>query len=70
MEVYTGRDLELLFADLPVKFITRTVIFGAYYNIIARFGGLGVVLRTGLQILERTPLRVLGLSHFWVVEKT
>jgi hypothetical protein len=23
-----------------------------------------------MQLLEKTPLRVFGLSHFWVVEKT
>lgn len=69
VEVYTRRDLEKKFAGLPVKFIKRTVIFGAYDNIIARFGTLGKVLRVSLQTLEKTPLRFFGLSHFWVVEK-
>ena len=69
VRVYSKRDLEKLFADLPVRFIERTIIFGAYDNIIARFGPLGEVLRAMLQWLERTPLRALGLSHFWVVEK-
>jgi SAM-dependent methyltransferase len=68
--VYTRRDLEHCFADLPVRYIKRTVIFGAYDNIIARFGAAGRMLRFFLQTLERTPLRALGLSHFWVVEKT
>jgi hypothetical protein len=26
-------------------------------------------LRGILQLLERTPLKIFGLSHFWVVEK-
>ena len=69
VEVYTRRDMENLFSGLPVKFITRTVIFGAYDNVIARFGRFGKMLRALLQFLERTPLRVFGLSHFWVVEK-
>jgi SAM-dependent methyltransferase len=69
VRVYTRRDLENLFAGLPVRFVQRTIIFGAYDNIIARFGPLGRVLRGLLQFLERTPLRILGLSHFWVVEK-
>ncbi len=69
VEVYTRRDLLRLFNDLPVRFITRTIIFGAYDNIIARFGSFGRVLRTMLQFLERTPLKVFGLSHYWVVEK-
>ena len=70
VEVYTRRDLERRFAELPVRFIERTVIFGAYDNMIARFGAAGRVLRFILQTLERTPLRALGLSHFWVIEKT
>ena len=69
VEVYTRRDMDKLFAGLPIEFITRTVIFGAYDNVIARFGRFGKVLRTLLQFLERTPLRVFGLSHFVVVEK-
>jgi SAM-dependent methyltransferase len=69
VRVYSKRDLEIVFDGLPVRFIERTVIFGAYDNIIARFGALGRFLRALLQWLEKTPLRGLGLSHFWVVEK-
>jgi SAM-dependent methyltransferase len=69
VRVYTRRDLEKLFAGLPVRFIERTVIFGAYDNLIARFGAAGKILRAILQFLEKTPLRGLGLSHFWVVER-
>ncbi len=69
VRVYSAGDLEALFADLPVTFVERTIIFGAYDNIIARFGVLGKVLRSLLQFLEKTPLKVFGLSHFWVVEK-
>ena len=70
VRVYSKRDLEQLFEGLPVRFIERTIIFGAYDNIIARFGPLGKFLRAILQWLEKTPLKILGLSHFWVVEKT
>ena len=69
VKVYSTRDLENLFTGLPVKFIERTVIFGAYDNLIARFGIFGKVLRGILQFLEKTPLKGFGLSHFWVVEK-
>ena len=69
VKVYTRRDVQKLFTGLPVKFITRTVIFGAYDNLILRFGPFGKLLRTLLQFLERTPFRVFGLSHYWVVEK-
>jgi len=69
VRVYSKRDLQKLFDGLPVKFIEQTIIFGAYDNLIARFGSFGKILRSVLQLLEKTPLKVLGLSHFWVVEK-
>ncbi len=69
VRVYSKRDLEKLFEGLPVKFIERTIIFGAYDNIIVRFGAMGKVLRAVLQFLEKTPLKFFGLSHFWVIEK-
>jgi SAM-dependent methyltransferase len=69
VRVYSGKDLEKLMAGLPLRVVERTVIFGAYDNIIARYGKLGGFLKSILQWLERTPLRGLGLSQFWVVEK-
>ena len=69
VEVYTRKDLERLFEGLPVKYVERRTIFGAYDNIIERKPRFGKVLRSALQALERTPLQRLGLSHFWVVEK-
>jgi SAM-dependent methyltransferase len=69
VRVYSSRDLKKLFDGLPVKFIERTIIFGAYDNLIVRFGALGKFLRASLQFLERTPLKFFGLSHFWVVER-
>jgi SAM-dependent methyltransferase len=70
VRVYSTKDLQKLFDGLPVKFVKRTIIFGAYDNIIARFGSLGKFIRSTLQFLEKTPLKIFGLSHFWVVEKT
>jgi len=69
VRVYSKRDMQNLFDGLPVKFIERALIFGAYDNIIARFSLLGKFLRAILQFTESTPLKGLGLSHFWVVEK-
>jgi SAM-dependent methyltransferase len=63
VRVYTKKDLQNL------KYIERTTIFGAYDNIIARFGPFGKILRALLQFMERTPLKVFGLSHFWVIER-
>jgi SAM-dependent methyltransferase len=69
VRVYSQRDLNKLFEGLSVKFVECTVIFGAYDNLIVRFGAMGKILRGALQFLEKTPLRGLGLSHFWVIEK-
>ena len=69
VRVYSKRDLEKLFAGLPICVLECSVIFGAYDNIISRFGMPGKVLRRFLQVLEKTPLKGLGLSHFGVVEK-
>jgi len=69
VRIYNSHDLKLLFDGLSVRFIQQTVIFGAYDNLIVRFGVAGRALRAVLQWAERTPLKMFGLSHFWVVEK-
>ncbi len=69
VRAYTPRQLERLFAGLPARRVSRTVLFGAYDNLIARWPRAGRILRRLLQALEQTPLRALGLSHMWVMEK-
>ena len=70
VRAYTRKDLESLFKNLPVRLINRQVIYGGYDNIISRFPRLGRWIRSILHRFEKTPLQNLGLSHFWVVEKT
>jgi SAM-dependent methyltransferase len=70
VRAYTRAGLERLVRGLPAQVVSRAVIFGAYDNIIARRPALGKALRGVLQWLESTPLRGLGLSHVWVIEKT
>ena len=70
VRAYTSKELSKLFIGQRVKVIQKTIIFGAYDNLITRLGWPGKALRTILQSLELTPLKLLGLSHFWVVEKT
>jgi SAM-dependent methyltransferase len=69
VRVYSAKELESLFSGLPVRFVQRRIIFGAYDNIIARRPKFGRVLRGILQELENSPAQIFGLSHFWVVEK-
>jgi SAM-dependent methyltransferase len=69
VRAYTTHDLELLFSRFHVTTLQQQIIFGAYDNIISRFPIPGRLLRALLQWLERTPLKVFGLSHFWVIKK-
>jgi SAM-dependent methyltransferase len=69
VRAYSAGDLSKLFSGLPVKIVTKTVIYGGYDNFIARLGGVGKAIRAVMQSLEHTPLRWFGLSHFWVIEK-
>lgn len=68
VRAYTPTELGRLFQGLPVRVLRQTVVFGGYDNLLARCPRLGRALRGFLQSLERTPLRNLGLSHWWVVE--
>jgi SAM-dependent methyltransferase len=69
VRAYTRADLERLVGGLPLRVVRRTIIFGGYDNLIARWPGPGRILRSVLHGLERTPLRALGLSHLWVLER-
>jgi hypothetical protein len=69
VRTYTGRGLRRLFAGLPVRLVSHRRIFGGYDNLVRRLGPLGRLIRAALHLAESTPLSVLGLSHFVVVEK-
>jgi SAM-dependent methyltransferase len=70
VRAYTRRDLGRLLADLPVQVAIHTQIYPGYDKIVHRRPGLGWVLRRMTYLLEHTPLRAFGLSHFLVVKKT
>ncbi len=69
VRAYTSGHLKKLTADLPVSVITHTQIYPGYDNIVARHPVLGHIFRRVTYTLERTPLRVFGLSHLLVIEK-
>jgi hypothetical protein len=52
-----------------VRIIHHTQIYPGYDNIVARAPALGRLMRSVTYALERTPLRVFGLSHLLVLEK-
>jgi len=70
VRAYRKRDLMRLLDGLPVQVVHHTRIMGAYDNLIARFGLAGKILRWFLQAAEKTPLRLFGLSHLLIIEKT
>jgi SAM-dependent methyltransferase len=69
VRTYTKGKLLRLFADLPVRIVHHTRIFGGYDNIENRYPKLGKAIKTTLYTAEKTPLSVLGISHLLVLEK-
>ncbi len=70
VRTYSARGIRRLFDKLPVKVVHHSRIFGGYDNIVARYPTLGKSIRNVLYTLEKTPFRILGLSHWIVLEKT
>ncbi|MFN8596246.1 MAG: class I SAM-dependent methyltransferase [Anaerolineae bacterium] len=70
VRAYTGRGIRRLFDDPHARIVTHTQIYPGYDNIVARRPALGKTLRAITYTFERTPLRLFGLSHFLVIEKT
>jgi SAM-dependent methyltransferase len=70
VRAYTRRDLRRLLDGLPVRIEAHTQIFPGYDKIVHRYPAVGSWLRRATYLMERTPLRILGLSHFLVVERT
>jgi len=69
VRAYTAGALRGLFTGLPVRELHYGRIFGGYDNIARRSPRLGGALRRALYAAEGTPLAVIGLSHFLVLEK-
>ncbi len=70
VRAYTVNDLRKLIAGLPVKIITHTQIYPGYDNIVARRPKVGHILKKISYTFEQTPMRLFGLSHLLIVEKT
>ena len=69
VRAYSIRGLRALFRRLPARLVHHTQIYPGYDNIVANRPGLGRWLRRITYWMERTPLRILGLSHFIVLER-
>jgi ubiquinone/menaquinone biosynthesis C-methylase UbiE len=66
---YLSRDIQRLAQGLEARVVVHTYVFPGFDNVAARSARLGRLLRAVFHRLEKTPLRVLGLSHFLVLEK-
>jgi len=69
VRAYTARGIRRLFQDQPVRVVHHSRIFGGYDNIERRLPRVGKLIKSILYAAESTPLRILGLSHFLVLEK-
>ena len=66
---YTCGDLPRLCRRAGLRERLHTYVFPGFDHVAGRRPVLGRVLRAVLQPVERTPLRIFGLSHFVVLEK-
>ncbi len=69
VRTYSKRKLMALWRDLPVQVVHYGRIYGGYDNIERSRPRLGRLLKNILYTAEKTPLAVLGLSHFLVLQK-
>jgi len=70
VRTYTARDIRALFAGLAGALIAHTQIYPGYDKLARRSAWLARVLRGVTYFSEHTPLRVFGLSHFAVWQKS
>ncbi len=66
---YTHADLQRLYGRAGLRARLHTYVFPGFDHVAGRRPVLGRALRAVLQPVERTPLRIFGLSHFVVLEK-
>jgi SAM-dependent methyltransferase len=70
VRTYTVHGLRRLVAGLPARIVAHTQVYPGYDKLVARRPASGKLLRTITYALEATPLRVFGLSHLLVLDKT
>lgn len=68
VRIYTRQGIRALFEGLDVEFVAQSHIFPGLDNWAER-GLLGRVFRDLMHLVEHSPLRVFGISHFIVARK-
>jgi ubiquinone/menaquinone biosynthesis C-methylase UbiE len=66
---YTKKGIRRSYAALSADVLTETYVFPGYDQVMARRPRLGKAFRAVTYRVERTPLRMFGLSHFVVLQK-
>jgi SAM-dependent methyltransferase len=69
VRIYMGYDIKRLFDGLDVRYDAFTHIFPGLDNVAARWRTIGPLIQDLAQMLETTPLRRFGISHFVVARK-
>lgn len=69
VRAYLFRDLRRLLQGLEARVVVHTYVFPGFDKVSAGSTRLGWLLKAVFHRLESTPLRVLGLSHFLVLER-
>jgi SAM-dependent methyltransferase len=67
---YRSSELRRLLDGLPATVVVHTYVYPGFDNIAARSRTAARLLRGFLYRAERSPLRVLGLSHLLIVRKS
>ena len=68
--IYTQRKIRALFDGLEVEFDVQSHIFPGLDNVNSRHQFCGRWLHATVDLLESTPLRCFGISHFVVARKS
>ena len=69
VRVYTARQIRRLFDGLDVELGAETHILPGLDNVAERYGPFGRLIRRARDLIEATPLRCFGISHFVVARK-
>lgn len=67
---YTTKELRNLATGLHADTLVHTQIYAGYDNIVRRHPRVGSILRRTSYVLERSPLKAFGLSHFMILRKS
>jgi len=69
VRIYTAREIIGLFDGLDCERVAVTHILPGLDNVAERYGPFGRFIQKARDLVEATPLRCFGISHFVVIRK-